>query len=421
MQKRLAASMNTIRTDPLFDLFQNDDVAPAGGGVLAFVVLFHGVGEDIGLALPARLGVLLGTNDDGLRAVAFVETVDHLIQSAQLLDLLGIHIEEVLLDGAVGSNAHDNHPTPLVLHPLNEYPVQHLACRLHNGDGGAGGSDEPLLVVFPVLQQVFPEGVAADKHTHDGGHRILSSQLLGTTAGIVGDMRPEGVLVVDHAIERPAGADALLLGQLFIGHAILAIQLLPGSDDIDIVEGLANPRLMMLGKVVGRLTAQGVQLLGIPSAYAPHIVYGQPFQGSYAILIAVDDAAVPVVGVFLGQLRGNLGEGLVGCKADADGHPHPLPDLLMQVLAPSLQVKVLHAVEIDETLVDGIAEVGRRLLADDAYHPSCQVAIQLIVTAEDGYLFIAKLLCHLEIRRTLFDAQGLGLIASGHHATIVVA
>lgn len=103
------------------------------------MVLFHGVGEDIGLAPAARLGVLLGADDDGLRAVAFVETVDHLVESAQLLDLLGIHIEEVLLDGAVGSNAHDNHPTPLVLSPLNEYPVQHLACRLHNGDGGAGG------------------------------------------------------------------------------------------------------------------------------------------------------------------------------------------------------------------------------------------------------------------------------------------
>ena len=178
---------------------------------------------------------------------------------------------------------------------------------------------------------------------------------------------------------------------------------------------------MMLGKVVGRLTAQGVQLLGIPPAYAPHIVYGQPFQGSYAVLVAVDDAAVPVVGVFLGQLRSNLGEGLVGCKADADGHPHPLPDLLMQVLAPSLQVKVLHAVEIDETLVDGIAEVGRRFFADDAYHPSCQVAIQLIVAAEDSYLFIAKLLCHLEIRCALLDAQRLGLIAPSHHTAIVVA
>ena len=93
----------------------------------------------------------------------------------------------------------------------------------------------------------------------------------------------------------------------------------------------------------------------------------------------------------------------------------------MQVLAPSLQTEVLHAVEIDETLVDGIAEVGRRLLADDAYHPSCQVAIQLIVAAEDGYLFIAKLLCHLEIRSALLDAQRLGLIASSHHTAIVVA
>ena len=81
------------------------------------------------------------------------------VEPVQLLNLLGIHIEQVLLDGAVWRDAHDDHPAPLVLHPLNEDPIQHLACRLHNGDGGAGGSDEPLLVVFPVLQQVFPKGL----------------------------------------------------------------------------------------------------------------------------------------------------------------------------------------------------------------------------------------------------------------------
>ena len=82
----------------------------------------------------------------------------------------------------------------------------------------------------------------------------MLSQFLGTSGGIVGNVGSECGLVADHAIEGATGADAFLLGQLLIRHHILSIQLLPGSDDVDVVKGLTNPCLMVLGKVVGCLT-----------------------------------------------------------------------------------------------------------------------------------------------------------------------
>ena len=54
-------------------LFQRNDIAPAGGGVLAFVGLFHGAGEDIGTSATLGLGVLLGGDDYGLGAVNLVD------------------------------------------------------------------------------------------------------------------------------------------------------------------------------------------------------------------------------------------------------------------------------------------------------------------------------------------------------------
>ena len=130
--------------------------------------------------------------------------------------------------------------------------------------------------------------------------------------------------------------------------------------------------------------------------------------------------AVTVHLEFLCQFRGNLRQRLVRCEADAHGQSHRTPDALIQMLAPLLEIHALHAVEIDEALVDAVAEVGGCLLADDHHHARGQVAIQLVVAAEDGYLLIRELLLHLEIGGALLDAQRLGLVAAGHYAAVVI-
>ena len=71
------------------------------------MVVLDGIGKDIGLAFAVGLGVLLGTNHDGLRAVALVEEVDGGIEFLQFPDLPGIDIEEILLQGTARRDAID--------------------------------------------------------------------------------------------------------------------------------------------------------------------------------------------------------------------------------------------------------------------------------------------------------------------------
>ena len=62
------------------------------------MVVLDGIGKDIGLAFAVGLGVLLGTDHNGLGAIALVEEVDSGIELFQLPDLPGIDIEEILLE-----------------------------------------------------------------------------------------------------------------------------------------------------------------------------------------------------------------------------------------------------------------------------------------------------------------------------------
>ena len=217
--------------------------------------MFDGVGEDLSAAFAVGTGVLLGADDDGLRAVEFIDVVDHFVKSLHLFDLFGGDVEEVLLDGAVGTDTHHNDTSPLILYALNENPIQHLTGCLNDGDRRTGGRDQAQLVVLPVLQQVFAEGIAADKDTYNRGDSILFSQLLGTSTGIVGDVGPKRFLVGNHTVEAPAGADGFLLCQLLIRYDILTVELLPCADNVNIIEGQAHPVPMMLREVVSRSAA----------------------------------------------------------------------------------------------------------------------------------------------------------------------
>ena len=97
------------------------------------------------MALAVGAGVLLGADDDGFWAVIFVDAIYHFIKSFHLADLFSSDIKEVLLDGAIGTDAHHNDTSPLKMYPLNEYPIQHLSSCLDDGNRGTGGGDESRL------------------------------------------------------------------------------------------------------------------------------------------------------------------------------------------------------------------------------------------------------------------------------------
>ena len=129
---------------------------------------------------------------------------------------------------------------------------------------------------------------------------------------------------------------------------------------------------------------------------------------------------MPVAREFLGEVAGHLGHRLVGTQPDAHGHTRPLPDFPVQPFAPRLIVRALHPAETDETLVNGIPEICRRLGPDDGHHARSHFAVKLIVGREHGNLGLREKLSQPEIGRAGLDAQCLGLVAPRHHAAVVV-
>ena len=123
----------------------------------------------------------------------------------------------------------------------------------------------------------------------------------------------------------------------------------------------------------------------------------------------------------LGEMAGQLGKGLVGADAYAHGHAYALDDAAVQVLPPPFQVHAVHSVQIDEAFINTVAEVCGSLLTDYIHHAAGELGIKLIVGREDGYLPVRKLLLQFEIRHAGLDAEGLGLVAAGNHAAVVVA
>ena len=88
--------------------------------------MFDGIGENFCATFAVGAGVLLGADDDGFGAIALVDAVDHFVKSFHLSDLLGGDVEEVLLDGTLGTDAHHDDTSPFILHALNEDPIQYL-------------------------------------------------------------------------------------------------------------------------------------------------------------------------------------------------------------------------------------------------------------------------------------------------------
>ena len=176
----------------------------------------------------------------------------------------------------------------------------------------------------------------------------------------------------------------------------------------------------MIGEVESGLNAQGPQSGSITPTDAPHILDGKEFERLDALFVTIDEATMTIANVTLGKMRSHLGQGLVGSKTNADRHAHALLDELVKVLTPLLEAHLFHIVEIDETFVYAIAEIGRRLITNDADHTTRQFSIKFIIAREDSYLLTRKLLGQLIIGHTCLDTQFLSFVTARNNTPIVV-
>ena len=172
-------------------------------------------------------------------------------------------------------------------------------------------------------------------------------------------------------------------------------------------------------KVVGCLNSQGFKFCGISSSDAPDFIDWVQFECLYPLLITVNHATVTIALVLLSEVRGHLCKCFVWGQTDTDRHPNVLLYLFMQILAPFLQVQMLHAIKVDEALVNGIAKICRNLFTDNAYYTTCQFSVQFIVGREHGNLLVRELLGQLEIWSSL-NPHLLSFIRPRYYASVVI-
>ena len=101
--------------------------------------MLDAVPKDIGFTFTFGLGVLLGAKDKGFGTVLTIDLIQYFVEAFQLLIAFRVIVDEVGLDARVGTDAHDNDTSSLVMVALTEDAPHAAGGRLHNLLGGIGG------------------------------------------------------------------------------------------------------------------------------------------------------------------------------------------------------------------------------------------------------------------------------------------
>ena len=164
--------------------------------------MLDAIPKDIGFTFTLGFGVLLGAQDKGFGTVLTIDLIQHFVETFQLLVALCVVVDEVGLDARVGTDAHDDDASSLVMVALTEDAFHAAGGGLHNLLGGIGGGKQSLLAHIPILWEVFTEAVGIDEDADGLGYGLLLAELLGTAGGEVGDAGAQGCQVSHHARER---------------------------------------------------------------------------------------------------------------------------------------------------------------------------------------------------------------------------
>ena len=119
-------------------------------------------------------------------------------------------------------------------------------------------------------------------------------------------------------------------------------------------------------------------------------------------------------------MTGKLGKGL--CRSDAYAHRHPYPpaDLGHKTAAQVQHFVRLHAIKMQERLVDGIYLDMRNSVGEDRHHTRREVSIECIIGRKGMQPALLHQMLDLKERSAHLYAHSLALVAARHDATVVV-
>ena len=95
-----------------------------------------------------------------------IDTVYHLVEPLHLLELFGIDVKQILLDGRVWPDVHHDDTSLLILVALPINGLQNIRSSLRDGNGRAARRKQPFLLKVPVLCKVFTEGISIEEYTY---------------------------------------------------------------------------------------------------------------------------------------------------------------------------------------------------------------------------------------------------------------
>ena len=266
---------------------------------------------------------------------------------------------------------------------------------------------------------VLPETVRHGEDDHLQGDRVLRAELRDSALGEVSHLLTELLKAGDLLTETPRHADGLpRFDHVLQRDAGDAFQLLPGPVAGQVEEhpdrGLGKARV-----VPGGLHAHGFEPAHHPPADTPDILRGEVPEDLLDVLRPVHVAAALQFGIALAELGGDLRQGLRG--SDAHGHgdgglPPAFPGDLLGVL---VEIHV-HAVKVQERLVDRVDLDGSGVVPQYLLHPSRHVAVQREIPRKDVDMVLLHDIPDLEEGITHLDAERLGFVAPRDRAAVVV-
>lgn len=293
----------------------------------------------------------------------------------------------------------------------------------------AAGGCELDRAVGAVLPVFLAEGAGADEGHELAGLAVLFAQFFGGAAGEFGDGFDQ-VIEFGHGLTEGSCAGDLL----FVGRNVVereaggAVEFAHGLGQDDGPAALHGDRVGV-GQVEGGADADLVELDGQSAAHAPdlaHVGGGQQFLVCGAVQIGpLADlgefggvAAGFALGAF-GDVVGQLGQGLGGGDADAVRDADPFLDARADLAGAQREVAG-DAVQVDKAFVDAVDLLPVAQACGQAHHAVAHVAVQLKVGREGDEAGLLFQVADLEEGRAHLDAQGLGFVAAGDGAAVVV-
>ena len=179
-----------------------NDIRPPGGIVRTLEVMFDSVGEMARLPLAIFLRILLRSEDDRFSAFYAVDLVDSRVNLPHLLIVGSMEVDEVRLNGVVGTKIHDEHPSAFVLKTSDIGTFEAVDGSVDDGLCAVRRGEQSFGFVHAILRQIVAETVRVDEDTHKARHAVLLPELGGASRCIVGHMRADIVQLREHVGKR---------------------------------------------------------------------------------------------------------------------------------------------------------------------------------------------------------------------------